>query len=162
MFVGGLQRSGTTSVSDLIAKLEFTSKLSMTGTQMAQNHPWKIQNMTMDYFYDVVSEGAIEGKFIQDVYPYKYILSIVGESTAADGSIDEIVRRQVLGANFKPRPAVSDPGQRLLEQWSPYWDMSKAVLVEKTPENVLMAPYLNQLFGNVRVAHVPLSHLFLL
>lgn len=154
LFVGGLQRSGTTAVSKLLGSLPFTSKLTMTEGQMAQNKPWRVQNMTMEYFYDVVSEGDVEGKFIQDVYPYKYILDIVGRSSsegAHGGSIAEIVRRETLGYDYKPAAAAAEGrlqmGPTLLSQWEPYWNMSKAVLVEKTPENVLMAPFLERLFG---------------
>ena len=153
LFVGGLQRSGTTAVSKLLGSLAFTSKLTMTQGQMAQNKPWRVQNMTMEYFYDVVSEGDVEGKFIQDVYPYKYILDIVGRSSsegASGGSIAEIVRRETLGHDYKPTSAAGgmlQMGSTLLSQWKPYWNMSKAVLVEKTPENILMAPFLERLFG---------------
>ena len=37
LFVGGLQRSGTTVVSKLLGSIDFTSKLTMTQSQMAQN-----------------------------------------------------------------------------------------------------------------------------
>jgi len=146
MFVGGLQRSGTTSVSNLLGSLDYTSKLTLTQAQMARNRPWEMQNMTMEYFYDVVSEGDVEGKFVQDVYPYKYILDIVGRSSVEDpggGSIADIVRQQVLSdADVSDQNA----GQRLFNEWSPYWNVSKEVLVEKTPENIIMAPLLRHMF----------------
>lgn len=147
IFVGGLQRSGTTTISDLLGSNDFTSKLSLSKEQLINNRPWEIQNISMDYFYDVVSEGAIEGKFIQDVYPYKYILDIIGRSDAAEGTIEALVRREALSASFATSGSAGfSPGLRLISQWESYWNMSKPVLIEKTPENIIMAPFLQQIF----------------
>ena len=38
-------------------------------------------------------------------------------------------------------------GERLYAQWSLFWDTSKPVLLEKTPENLFMGPYLQASFG---------------
>jgi hypothetical protein len=42
----------------------------------------------------------------------------------------------------------ADAGQRLLDAWTPYWDTSKAALVEKSPPNVLMMRFMRALFPN--------------
>lgn len=39
-----------------------------------------------------------------------------------------------------------DAGQRLLDAWRPHWDLSRPVLVEKSPPNLLMTRFLQALF----------------
>ena len=44
-------------------------------------------------------------------------------------------------------PLVSEANRRkLLEEWSPHWDMSKPVLVEKSPPNLIRTRFLQGLF----------------
>jgi hypothetical protein len=44
----------------------------------------------------------------------------------------------------------ADAGQRLLDAWTPYWDTSKAVLVEKSPPNLLMMRFMRALYPKAR------------
>ena len=45
-------------------------------------------------------------------------------------------------------------GPRLLEQWSPHWDLSRPVLVEKSPPNLLMTRFLQGAFPDARFVMV--------
>ena len=40
--------------------------------------PWTLHNQSADYFTAVVDSGGLEGKAVQDVYPYMYLLSLIG------------------------------------------------------------------------------------
>ena len=47
---------------------------------------------------------------------------------------------------------VSDESRRLLlEQWGPHWDMSRPVLVEKSPPNLIRTRFLQALFPGARM-----------
>jgi hypothetical protein len=49
-------------------------------------------------------------------------------------------------------PLVSDESRRLLlEQWAPHWDMSRPVLVEKSPPNLIRTRFLQALFPGARM-----------
>ncbi len=49
-------------------------------------------------------------------------------------------------------PLVSDESRRLLvEQWGPHWDMSRPVLVEKSPPNLIRTRFLQALFPGSRM-----------
>ncbi|HZU46961.1 MAG TPA: sulfotransferase, partial [Mycobacterium sp.] len=43
-----------------------------------------------------------------------------------------------------------DAGRRLLEAWTPYWDTSKRVLLEKSPPNLIRMRFLRALFPAAR------------
>lgn len=44
--------------------------------------------------------------------------------------------------------ATPETAATILEDWSPYWDMDKAVLLEKSPPNLIRTRFLQQLFPN--------------
>lgn len=149
LFVGGLQRSGTTWLEDLVSSTE-TSALSFENLDHArylEQQPWRLQNHTQAYFEMVARVGGVEGKFVQDVYPYAYLVRDIGRN---GHSIDGLL----------PKEEVLDNGgdgggsARLLRQWSMWWDTSKPVLIEKTPENLLMGPFLQHAFGAQRTRFV--------
>ncbi len=60
------------------------------------------------------------------------------------------------GFGFSPQahvtedsPLVSDANRhRLWEQWSPHWDLSKPLLVEKSPPNLMKSRFLQAMFPN--------------
>jgi hypothetical protein len=82
--------------------------------------------------------GAIEdeGQFLQTVLPLESALGGVGRF------------------GFDPRAHMTedstlnnpDSASRILAEWSRYWDMSKPVLIEKTPSNLLRMRLLQKLF----------------
>ena len=102
----------------------------------ARQQPWKLQNHTQEYFEGVVRSGGIEGKFIQSVYPYTYLVRDVG----INGKSLESLLLDV-------RTASPQAAAQLYSQWSLFWDTSKLVLLEKTPENLVMGPFLQSSFG---------------
>jgi hypothetical protein len=42
--------------------------------------------------------------------------------------------------------ATADNARRLTDQWTPYWDMTRPVLVEKSPPNLVMTRFLQALY----------------
>jgi sulfotransferase family protein len=47
-----------------------------------------------------------------------------------------------------------DTGARLLAQWRPHWDLSRPVLLEKSPPNLIMARFLQAAFPDARFVMV--------
>ena len=146
LFVGGLQRSGTTWLEAIVTSPE-TSALSFENvdpTVYAEQQPWRLQNHSQAYFEMVARVGGVEGKFVQDVYPYSYLVRDVGK----DGhSIESLLPDERASKS-------ADAAARLYKQWSMWWDTSKRVLVEKTPENLLMGPFLQSAFGAHRTRFI--------
>ena len=138
LFVGGLQRSGTTWLEGLVAS-PYVSALSFDNIDLSsyqQRKPWRLQNHTQAYFEVVVRSGGVEGKFVQGVYPYVYLVRDVGK----DGQpLDSMLLHDKLVA--------SNAAEQLYAQWSLFWDTTKPMLLEKTPENFLMGPFLQKTFG---------------
>jgi hypothetical protein len=79
---------------------------------------------------------ADEGQHLQPVYP-------VGKGWGGPG-----------GFGFSPEShlteesplATEENGRALLDAWSPYWDLSRPVLLEKSPPNLLKTRFLQKLF----------------
>jgi hypothetical protein len=78
-----------------------------------------------------------EGQYLQDVYPQDWQLG--GPGCFAYAPNANQTEQQSAGKTTFLR-------DRLLQQWTPYWDMSRSVLIEKTPGNVLSARFLQSLF----------------
>ena len=138
LFMGGLQRSGTTWLESLVTSSQLSS-LSFDNVNLSAymlQRPWRLQNHTQAYFESVVRVGGVEGKFIQGVYPYVYFVRDVGK----DGrTLDSLV--------LSPSSASPESGAKLFSEWSLFWDTSRALLLEKTPENFLMGLFLQAAFG---------------
>ena len=138
LFMGGLQRSGTTWLESLVASPR-VSGLSFDNVDLAayrQQQPWLLQNHTQEYFEMVVRSGGVEGKFVQDAYPYVYLVRDVGRH-------GRVLENLLIDA----RAASPQTAEQLFNEWSLFWDTSRPVLLEKTPENLLMGPYLQAAFG---------------
>ena len=136
--MGGLQRSGTTWLEGLVSSPR-VSGLSFDNVDLAayqERQPWLLQNHSQEYFELVVRSGGVEGKFVQDAYPYVYTVRDVGKQGHNLSSL-------LLDA----RSATAQSAERLYDEWSLFWDTSKSMLLEKTPENLLMGPYLQAAFG---------------
>ena len=139
LFMGGLQRSGTTWLEGLVSSPR-VSGLSFDNVDLAAYHerqPWLLQNHTQEYFEMVVRSGGVEGKFVQGAYPYVYTVRDVGRQGR---TLDSLL--------LDERAASARSAERLYAEWSLFWDTSKPVLLEKTPENLLMGPYLQTAFGS--------------
>lgn len=50
----------------------------------------------------------------------------------------------------KDAKSTPDAGARLWQSWSPYWDLERAVLVEKSPPNLTKMRYLQEVFPRSR------------
>ncbi|MFD1717378.1 sulfotransferase family protein [Georgenia deserti] len=116
VFVGGLHRSGTTLLGQLIGGSDNGTSLSGTGVYMD------------------------EGQHLQDVYPTG--LDLGGVSRWA----------QSPGAHLTHKDAQRTPqaAMRLWEAWSPHWDLSRRILVEKSPPNLVRTSYLRELFPGAK------------
>ena len=112
IFVGGLHRSGTTLLADLIGAHPDCSPLADTGA-----------------FHD-------EGQFLQDVMP-------TASQCGGPGRFAFGTRAHLTEADVVDR---ADERARLLASWSPYWDLDRRFVVEKSPPNLLRFRYLKALF----------------
>jgi len=138
VFVGGLQRSGTTLLSRILEQQSWTSKMHVQDSSQLDRVA-ELQGLTVDEIAGIFKEGGVEGKFIQDVYPYQYLLEMVGKGIAeAADLVLEPPQTQAEADRMRTD---------LLNEWEPFWDMSAPVLVEKSPENIFLAPLLESLFG---------------
>ena len=68
VFVGGLQRSGTTLLSEVLEQQTWTSKMHVRNASMLQRVA-DLQGLTVGEIAGIFHEGGVEGKFVQDVYP---------------------------------------------------------------------------------------------
>ena len=120
LFVGGLHRSGTTLLADLIAAHPQVSGFANTGVP------------------------ADEGQHLQDVYPTARAYGGPGRfGLAPDAHMTET------------HELVSpDRRARLLAAWEPHWDLAKAVLVEKSPPNLIRTRFLQAVFPGATFAIV--------
>ncbi|MEO8330645.1 MAG: sulfotransferase, partial [Candidatus Nanopelagicales bacterium] len=112
VFVGGLHRSGTSLLAQLVADHPQGSGLS--GTEVPED----------------------EGQHVQDVYPAARVFG--GPGRFARDEKAHLTEDSLLA---KPANA-----ERLLSAWRPHWDSSKEYLVEKSPPNLIMSRFLQQLF----------------
>ena len=154
LFVGGLQRSGTSTLAALLDGLPGVSGLRFDALNPVHMEaaPWKrlvdVHTgtwMKWAYFKEVISTGGAEGKLLQHVFPYRYA---------------------VWDAKFaKPEALLAHPSalsplltnasrEELWLDWRRFWGAPAATLVDKSPENILMAPFLQALFGKERTSFV--------
>lgn len=77
-----------------------------------------------------------EGQHLQDVMP-------TGEAFGGPGRF-ALDRRSAM--TERSPLATEANARRLAEQWSPYWDLSRPVLVEKSPPNLVRMRFLQALF----------------
>ncbi|KAG8459577.1 hypothetical protein KFE25_000933 [Diacronema lutheri] len=181
VFVGGLQRSGTTLVEAWLAyasdvNVSFLSAKHLSPDRYEALAPWALHNFSRAYFESVIASGGLEGKFVQDVYAYRNLFHEMG--VRGEAAIDALA----LGAADVPRAEADRTAARarLLAQWQVYWVPAHVVNVaaaesegsgaagewvdepvgergdearlaapraphyhiEKSPENVLIAPFL--------------------
>lgn len=82
--------------------------------------------------------GAIEneGIYIQHVYP----------QLRSHGGMGRFALRDKAHLTESSPLATPANAQRLVDAWSPFWDLSRPVLVEKSPGNLIMGRFLQALF----------------
>ncbi len=112
VFIGGMHRSGTTALAQLVGSHHHVSALNNTGVKMD------------------------EGQFLQSVYPCNSALGGVARfGLHPDAHLTEA---SPLAASMT----------KLFAEWGPYWDLSKPVLCEKTPSNIVRSRALQASFPN--------------
>ncbi len=77
-----------------------------------------------------------EGQHLQDVYP----------PARAYGGPGAFARDPSAHLTEASALATVQNGKRLFARWAPYWDLSRPVLVEKSPPNLIMTRFLQALF----------------
>ena len=75
----------------------------------------------------------------QNIYPYAYLVRDIGKEGQTFTSLLPDAKK-----------VTSETSKILFRQWSLFWDTAKPVLLEKTPENLLMGEYLQTTFGKRR------------
>ena len=77
-----------------------------------------------------------EGQHIQDVYP----------PAERHGGTGRFALKAKAHLTEDSPLATAENAQRLWEAWRPYWDSDKRFLVEKSPPNIVMGRFLQQLY----------------
>ena len=112
VFVCGLHRSGTSSLTKLIG----SSSLEVS----IHKNSGKPEN---------------EGHHIQNVYPCG--LEYGGPGNFAMHNVYHFTEKNAL--------ATPENNKKILEQWGQFWDLTKPILVEKSPPNTIHTRYLQQM-----------------
>ncbi|MFL6128111.1 MAG: sulfotransferase family protein [Mycobacteriales bacterium] len=81
-----------------------------------------------------------EGQHLQGVYPP--VRTFGGAGRFAFAPAAHLTERSPL--------ATGEAGARLYDQWRQHWDLSRPVLVEKSPPNLIMTRFLQSLFPDAR------------
>ena len=132
IFVGGLQRSGTTKLTQIIASLD-EKHISELGDVIPE------KNFINVKLWESLKK---EGKFIQKVLP-------VAEPPTGVQCVNKANQKKY----HKTESMYSrENAAQLWAQFSVAWDLEKPILIEKTPENMLMLRALRTLFPH-RKAH---------
>lgn len=155
LHVGGLHRSGTTLLWEALASHSQVSAL-------------RKQNFTDERMTTKLKKTYNEGIFLQDTYPKfgldhdKFLLRLwIGQAAKKLPFVDEAVfswvrlREGVGRFATDPKnhldessPLVSNSTQhRLFNQWANFWDLDRPVLLEKSPSNIVISPFLHRLWG---------------
>jgi len=85
-----------------------------------------------------------EGQHLQSVYP-------PGTAYGGSGHFARDPRSHLTEASPLATPANAE---RLLAAWTPYWDLRRERLVEKSPPNIVMSRFLQALFPGARFVMV--------
>ncbi|MDE2183484.1 MAG: sulfotransferase [Alphaproteobacteria bacterium] len=126
IFVGGMHRSGTTPLAQLVSSHPQVSGLANTGVPMD------------------------EGQFLQSVYPTGGALG--GETRFGLHPCCHLTEAS---------PLVDRARQELFASWKPYWDLTRPVLCEKSPINIVMSRFLQAAFPDssfVFIMRHPVAH----
>jgi hypothetical protein len=116
VLIGGLHRSGTSILTELLQQHPAASAFRDTG----------------------VPED--EGQHLQSVYPPVRL-------QGGAGLFGFFPKAHMTAA---AEPAASLLGKRLFAQWAPHWDLERAMLVEKSPPNLIRMRFLQSLFPGAR------------
>ncbi len=112
IFIGGLHRSGTTLLLEILRSHPAISGFANT-------------NVPKD-----------EGQLLQTVYP-------PGKTFGGPGNFGF---DKASFMDEKHPLAKPESSTKLLRQWSPYWDLTKSCLLEKSPPNIVRTRFLQHIF----------------
>lgn len=90
--------------------------------------------------FTATGETEDEGQHLQDVYPQARVYGGAGRFAFRPES--HLTEDSAL--------ATTDNATRMFDQWSKHWDLSRPVLVEKSPPNVVMTRFLQALYPEAR------------
>ncbi len=133
----------STSSPDLSALLSDTHRLVFVGG-LHRSGTSPLSRLLADHeeisgFHDTgVDED--EGQHLQTVYPPARVYGGAGRFALRPES--HLVEDSPL--------ATADNAAELLRQWQPWWDLSRPVLLEKSPPNLVMMRFLQQLYPTAR------------
>lgn len=128
-FVGGLQRSGTTLLGQLLA--QHTQMTGMTGTPTTED----------------------EGQFVQDLYLTDHELGrqMHREMFTHAGRIVRWAYHPRAHLTEQDALQFPDARERLGTSWSKWWaEPEAAVLIEKSPSNLMRTRFLQEIFPDAR------------
>jgi len=155
LHIGGLHRSGTTLLWEALARHPAVGKLEFQPGADRRHASW-------------INKVYNEGIFLQSVYPKfgldhrRFVLKkwasqlarkipFMPESFLAWTHLREGVGRFALNPDHhlsEVSPLVHEGSQvQLLNQWGIFWDVRRPVLMEKSPSNLVIAPFLHRLWG---------------
>ena len=139
VFIGGLQRSGTTLTKSLV--------LQLLGAHASGMEDKRRSVQKQDRLLGGI--GGLEGKFVQSVYPRVFWLadrlgdckpSLVEDADRCAGDMSKCTWVRHGGA-------LIDPLAEMKRDWEYWWaDRRASILVEKSPENIIVAGALQAIF----------------
>ena len=116
--------------------LIFIAGLHRSSTSMLHN--WLAAHPDVSGFHNTGAPRD-EGQHLQTVY-------LPASSLGGPGRFGFDPRAHLTEDNANPEKA-----EKLFWEWSQYWDLSKPVLVEKSPPNLLRTRFLRALFPNCKI-----------
>ena len=138
VFIGGLQRSGTTSAKSLVLQLLGPSA---SGMEDRRQNAGRIAHRTASC---IGGSGSVEGKYVQSVIPPTFWLAdrLHGCKPTLVHDADQCVENTSQCAW-----GTGNLSAKLKQDWECWWaDRHASVLVEKSPENILMPTALQAIF----------------
>ena len=127
IFVGGLQRSGTTLLGRLLAGSPDVAGLERTPTD------------------------EDEGQFVQDVYPDDHLMGMQVNGGRQKGRTVHWAYHPMAHLTEEDAREILDPRARLERSWAPYLsNAAAATVVEKSPSNVMKTRFLQEVFPEAK------------
>jgi len=114
VFVCGLHRSGTSTITKIIGSSNLVSMF--TNTNVSENEGQHIQSV-----YDPANKHGGPGQF------------------GFDKNYHYTENSELL---------TTENNNKIINEWSLYWDLSKHILIEKSPPNVIHTRYLQEIVNN--------------